>query len=71
MQETKDISCSKLLKPAEIQEILGCGKNKIYQLLREGKIPGIRIGNSWRISPEELEAYLRDASTYSGKNKLF
>jgi len=69
MKETKEISnpldYNKLLKPNEVQMILGVGKNKMYTMLKNGTIPGIRLGNSWRVSPRDLAETLSQASSHA------
>ena len=47
-----------LLTPAEVMEILGVGKNTIYALLNTGKLQGVRVGRSWRITEHALETFL-------------
>ncbi len=47
-----------VLTPAEAMDILGVGKNTMYQLLNSGKLRGVRVGRSWRISVEALSTYL-------------
>ena len=32
----------------------------IYRLIREEKIPAVRIGKSYRFRPAEIEAFLKD-----------
>lgn len=38
----------------EVQELLGMDLNTIYTLLKNKKIPGIKIGAQWRIPCEEF-----------------
>lgn len=47
-----------LLTCTEVQAILRIGKSKLYRLIREEKLPAIRLGNTYRIRRSELEAYL-------------
>lgn len=47
-----------LLTCTEVQAILRIGKSKLYKLIREEKLPAIRLGNTYRIRRSELEAYL-------------
>ena len=47
-----------LLTPAEVMESLGVGKNTIYALLNSGKLQGVRVGRSWRITEHALETFL-------------
>jgi excisionase family DNA binding protein len=44
----------------EMQEILGIGKTKAYELVAMGDIPSVRIGRSIRISRNELERWLQE-----------
>lgn len=49
-----------LYTPDEAASILKLTPYTIRRLLREGKLPGIKIGAGqlWRIRKDELEAYL-------------
>ena len=47
-----------LLTCTEVQAILRVGKSKLYKLIREEKLPAIRLGNTYRIRMSELEEYL-------------
>ena len=43
----------------ELMTYLKIGKSKLYRLLQEGRIPASRIGKSWRIDREEVDAWMR------------
>lgn len=47
-----------LLTCTEVQAILRIGKSKLYKLIREEKLPVIRLGSTYRIRMSELEKYL-------------
>lgn len=47
-----------VLNIAELQEILGIGRNSAYALVASGEIAGFRIGKKWRVSKDALLAYL-------------
>lgn len=47
-----------LLKPMEVAEILSIGKTTIYELLKTGEIPSIRIGRSIRIPAKAIEEWI-------------
>lgn len=51
-----------LLTVPELAEYLGIGKNRTYELLRQGVIKGFRIGHTWRISKLAVEQYIRESS---------
>lgn len=54
LQEYPDI-----LTPREVMEILGIGKNLLYGLLKDGVIPGKRVGDKmWRIAKKDLIDYM-------------
>ncbi|MBP1546031.1 MAG: helix-turn-helix domain-containing protein [Oscillospiraceae bacterium] len=42
------------LTPYEVADEFGISLTTVYNLLRSGKIPGIKIGKVWRIPIEEL-----------------
>ena len=47
-----------LLTCTEVQAILRTGKSKLYRLIREEKLPAIRLGNTYRIRQSDFETYL-------------
>ena len=52
-----------LLNPIEAATILGIGRSKLYELMRAGVVPSVRIGSCRRIAStdlSELVARLRD-----------
>lgn len=49
-----------LLRPTEAAELLGVGRSKVYQLLSNGEIPGIRLGNSVRVPADALRDWVAD-----------
>lgn len=54
LQEYPDI-----LTPKEVMEILGIGKNLLYELLKDGEIPAKRVGGKmWRITKKDLIQYI-------------
>ena len=47
-----------LLTVRDVQEVTQLGRTKIYELMRDGQLPYLRIGRSVRIRREVLEAWL-------------
>lgn len=47
-----------VLTVANLQEILGIGRNTVYELLNSGTIPALRIGKQWRIPKDAVLHYL-------------
>lgn len=54
LERRKDELLPIVLTPAEAMDILGVGKNTMYRLLNSGKLRGVRVGRSWRITIEAL-----------------
>lgn len=50
------------LTPRQVQEMLGVGQRMTYRLLREGKIPSVRMGRLYRVPKSAVIDYL-----YSGE----
>ena len=47
-----------ILTPTEVMDILGIGKNSVYDLLNSGQLQGFRVGRRWRISVDALENFM-------------
>jgi len=64
----------KLLKGNDVAEYLNISRSKAYALIKEGKIPSIKIDGSVRVELEDLENYKRQNHslhfTINGKSKL-
>lgn len=57
-QKSKRLEQYAVLQPADVMEILGIGKNTVYDLLNSGELKGFRIGRSWRITADALETFM-------------
>ena len=49
---------SKLLTIAEVAEVLRIPKPRVYELVRTGVIPGVRILRQVRVHPDRLGEFL-------------
>jgi excisionase family DNA binding protein len=52
----------KLLTPEAAAEQLAVSVKTIKNLLRSGKLRGVKVGNLWRLREEALEEYLKDSA---------
>lgn len=43
----------------EVAEILKCSYSTIYKLVKEEKIKSFRVGADYRVSKEDLDAFIR------------
>ncbi len=46
----------------DVCDILMVGKNTVYRLIQEGKIPSFRTGRTWKINRDGLFDYIRSES---------
>jgi excisionase family DNA binding protein len=58
----------KPLKTHEIAKRLDCSQRTIRRLLDEGKLPGFKIGGTWRVKVEEMQEILQKRHTKSDKS---
>lgn len=49
---------TRLLEVAHVAHRLSASQDFIRRLIRDDKLPAIRLGTRWRIDPRELEAYI-------------
>jgi excisionase family DNA binding protein len=55
-----------LLRPAEVGEMLGMSRAKVYNLIADGTIPSIRVGGNIRVSAQKLQEWV-ESQTQSGE----
>jgi excisionase family DNA binding protein len=49
-----------ILNASELSEYLHVNKATIYRMLRDGKLPGFRVGSEWRFHVDAIEQWQRD-----------
>src|SRR5215212_11680603 len=59
-QSGKDLD---LLSISQLCQELGMGKSWVYQRIRSGEIPSVKLGGTIKVRREDLEAYLQ-SQTY-------
>lgn len=52
-----------ILTPQDCMHILSIGRSTLYQLLRSGTLPSIRIGKQYRISKKCLQDFINGTYT--------
>ena len=61
-----------LLTPTEAAAALGIGRSKVYELMRAGTLPSIRIDSCRRVSLDDLHALIAElrgaGGTYDGES---
>lgn len=51
-------NCQKLLNVKDLQSLIGCGRNKVYQLLSSKTLPSIQIGKQYYVPIEEYNKWV-------------
>lgn len=54
----------RLLKATEVARILNISKSMVYRLMKNGKIPYVRINQTFRIRPEDLDKFIEENRKY-------
>ena len=54
---------AKIVKPKELAEFLRLTQETICKLAAEGKLPGFKIGRSWRFDLDEVLKRINEATT--------
>jgi excisionase family DNA binding protein len=57
----------RLLTVDEVAEYLNVDKFTVYRLLRDKKLPGVKVGNQWRFNHQMIEAWLMNNSKNARK----
>ena len=55
-----------ILTVKEVAEYLRIGQRSVYKLIREHKIPAIRILNKWRVDKAQLDKIFRNPHKETG-----
>jgi excisionase family DNA binding protein len=60
MTTTLDISESAFLSPAQTAVALGVSRETVYRLVRDGRLPCVRVGGQIRVPKRALAARLAE-----------
>ena len=52
------VETSGLLNLKEVSQILKINTEVLRRWLRNGKLPGIKVGSDWRVNPADLQPFL-------------
>jgi excisionase family DNA binding protein len=55
-----------ILTPEQVADYLQVRKDTVYRYIRDGKLPAVRLGRSYRVPRENLDLFLLANSTQTG-----
>lgn len=51
-----------LLRPEDVARSCALSRTRVYQLLRSGELPSVRVGRSRRVTPQALADFVQKMS---------
>jgi excisionase family DNA binding protein len=51
---------------AEVADLLRVSNMTVYRLIKAGELPAARIGKSFRVREDDIDAYLEERFTQAG-----
>ena len=67
-ERRKVVKDSAIMTVKDVAEYLRMSEAKVYKLVKEGVLPVVRIGKTWRFRKDLLDAWLEQSSTYDGSS---
>lgn len=64
MVEDRPVPEMSFMTVAEVAALMRVSKMTVYRLVHQGDLPAVRVGRSFRVPREAVDAYLRDS--YNG-----
>jgi len=64
-----DETVRELLRAEEVALVLGIGRSKVFELLRAGELPVIRLGRSVRIPRRALDEWIERRTEHGGASR--
>ena len=63
---TAGSGAARFLTVAEVAHALRVSNMTVYRLINAGELPSARVGRSYRIRPEDVDAYLQRSFNAAG-----
>lgn len=54
-----DPTVPRLLRATEVAALLGLGRSKVYDMMKRGQLPVVRIGKAIRVPANALEEWIK------------
>jgi excisionase family DNA binding protein len=65
-QNLQHLSRAKFLTVNEVADVIRVSTMTVYRLIKGGELPAVRVGKSFRVREEDLDAYLAKHFTEAG-----
>lgn len=65
-EDQKAAPDSVIMTVKDVAEYLRMSEAKVYKLTKEGVLPAVRIGKTWRFRKDLLDAWLEESSMSDG-----
>jgi excisionase family DNA binding protein len=62
----QSLSRARFLTVGEVADLLRVSSMTIYRLIKDGEMPAVRVGKSYRLREEDIDAYLAKRYTEAG-----
>lgn len=63
------MNISKVYTLDEVADLLHLTKRTLYNYVKEGKLPAVKIGKYWRVSEENLQKFLTNGTAVADGNR--
>lgn len=61
-----ELARSRFLTVTEVSDLLRVSSMTIYRLIKDGELPAVRIGKSYRLREDDVDAFLAKQYTEAG-----
>ena len=61
-----DVMTDEILTLKEVAAYLKLAEKTAYRLAAEGKLPGFKVGGSWRFKKEDIEVWIQEQKNREG-----
>ncbi len=65
-QVAQSFSKARFLTVQEVAELMRVSSMTVYRLIKAGDLPAVRVGRSFRVRDEDVDAYLESKYTQAG-----
>ena len=65
-QNREHLSRARFLTVTEVADLMRVSSMTVYRLIKSGDLPAVRVGKSYRVREEDLDAYLARQYTQAG-----